>query len=189
MNGDEATAKVLATLDELNVAYMLVGSFSTNIYGIARSTHDADIVVQLGNVSIHEIADRLRPEIVLDPQMAFESVTATMRYIFNVAGIPFQIEFFRLSNDPHDQQRFDRRRSGFSPQLQRVTYFPTAEDVIVTKLRWAAQAGRPKDHEDLRNVVGVQGDALDWSYIHTWCEQHGTRGLLDTIRQSIPPIV
>jgi hypothetical protein len=61
---------------------------------------------------------------------------------------------------------------------------PTAEDVIVTKLRWA----RSKDKDDVRDVIAVQGDAIDWDYVHTWTERHGTRGLLDEIRRSIPPI-
>ncbi len=61
---------------------------------------------------------------------------------------------------------------------------PTAEDVIITKLRWA----RSKDRDDVRDVIAVQGDAIDWPYVHAWADQHGTRGLLDEIRASIPPI-
>ena len=47
MNSDEATAAVIDALDALQIPYMMVGSFSTNFYGIVRATHDADIVVQL----------------------------------------------------------------------------------------------------------------------------------------------
>ena len=66
---------------------------------------------------------------------------------------------------------------------------PTVEDVIVTKLRWAQIAKRDKDRDDVRNIIAVQGDeALEWDYIHLWCETHGTRALLDEIRASIPPI-
>ena len=32
----------------------------------------------------------------------------------------------------------------------------------------------------------VQADTLDWDYIHRWCDEHGTRELLDDIRRSIP---
>jgi hypothetical protein len=47
---------------------------------------------------------------------------------------------------------------------------------------------RSKDRDDARDVIAVQGDRIDWEYVYSWCEQHGTRGLLDEIRQSIPPI-
>jgi hypothetical protein len=29
---------------------------------------------------------------------------------------------------------------------------------------------------------------LDWNYIYRWCDQHGTRDLLDELRRSLPPI-
>jgi hypothetical protein len=67
----------------------------------------------------------------------------------------------------------------------REVCFPTREDVVVQKLRWA----RPKDLEDAHDVIAVQGDgAFDWDYIHRWTETHGTRALLDEIRASIPEI-
>ena len=52
---------------------------------------------------------------------------------------------------------------------------PTAEDVIVTKLHWALLANRSKDRDDVRGVIAVQADRIDWDYVHRWCEQHGTR--------------
>jgi hypothetical protein len=46
--------------------------------------------------------------------------------------------------------------------LGRTTWLPTAEDVVVQKLRW----GRPKDLEDARDVLAVQGtESLDMAYI------------------------
>jgi len=65
---------------------------------------------------------------------------------------------------------------------------PTAEDVIITKLRWAVQGRRLKDHNDVRDVIAVQGEGIDWDYVHAWCDRHGTREVLDEIRRSIPPI-
>ena len=71
----------------------------------------------------------------------------------------------------------------------RDVYIPTAEDVIIMKLRWAKIAKRGKDRDDVCNIIAVQGDdALDWGYIHHWCDQHGTRALLDELRASIPPL-
>ena len=73
--------------------------------------------------------------------------------------------------------------------LGRTVWLPTVEDVIITKLRWAAVAGRSKDRDDARDVIAVQDveGAIDWDYVHAWCDRHGTRGLLDEVRRSIPP--
>ena len=143
-------------------------------------------MIELGQSPIIELARRLAPLIRVDPQMIFETVTMTRRYVAEVVGTPFKIEFFLLDNSPHNQERFRRR------QLIRLwdhqVWFPTVEDVIITKLHWALLANRPKDREDIQDIITVQGDQIDWAYVHGWCEQHGTRALLDEIRRSIPPI-
>jgi hypothetical protein len=64
----------------------------------------------------------------------------------------------------------------------RCTFLATAEDVIITKLHRSRHGNRSKDIEDVRNVLAVRGDALDWAYVRGWCDAHGTRELLDRIR-------
>ena len=65
----------------------------------------------------------------------------------------------------------------------------TAEDVIVTKVRWAATARRTKDREDAKEVIAVQGERIDWDYVNAWCDRHSSRAALDEIRASIPPLL
>lgn len=59
---------------------------------------------------------------------------------------------------------------------------------MISKLRWASHAGRGKDRDDVRHCIAVQGDAVDWPYVHGWCNRHETRELLEEILRSIPPI-
>jgi hypothetical protein len=188
MTGQEAALAVVDALEAAGMPHMIVGSFSTNRYGIERSTHDADFVVELGGRTIFAIKPYLPAEVRIDPQMSFETVTMTRRYVATVEGSYFKIEFFILSDDPHDQERFARRRG--LDMVERTLWYPTPEDVIITKLRWALLAHRSKDRDDARDVIAVQDvdDTLDWSYIHKWCDIHGTRALLDEVRASIPPI-
>jgi hypothetical protein len=183
MTTKEIVRKVISVLEALGVPYMLVGSFSSNAYGLARNTHDADFVVQLGAVPISEIASRLGPAFKLDSQMSFETITATSRYFLTVPGDDFSVELFLLSDDPHDQQRFDRRRE--AEVLGAPAYLPTPEDVLITKLRWSRHGKRRKDVDDAINVISVSGNRLDWPYIEHWCDQHQTRQLLEDLRKSI----
>ena len=165
---------------------MVVGSLSSSFYGIPRSTKDIDIVIQLtAQVSIRDIANRLGPSFRLEPQASFETISSTHRYVIAALDLPFKIELFLLSGDPHDRERFRRRK----PQAiyTRTAYLPTAEDVIITKLNWARSRPHGKNAEDVRSVLAVRSEELDWNYIYGWCDQHGTRQLLDSIRQSIPP--
>ena len=90
----DVAIKVIEALEACGIAYMLVGSYSSNVYGIPRSTQDADFVIELGEASIGELARRLAPSIRIDPQMSFETVTMTRRYVAEVVGTTFKIEFF-----------------------------------------------------------------------------------------------
>lgn len=182
MTIDDVALRVADALDAADIPFMLVGGFSSNYHGIPRSTKDADFVVELAGPLSRDFARTLGPEFRAEPQLSFETNTGTQRQEFRVAGTLFKVEIFLLSGDAHDQERF-RRRQAVMVDGHRV-FFPTAEDVIIWKLRWA----RSKDREDVRAVMGVQGDRLDWRYIEGWCEQHGTRGLLEEIRRTVPKI-
>jgi len=118
--------------------------------------------------------------------MEFETVTETTRHTLEAREGFFKVELFQLAEDGHEQERFRRRRR--VTILGREISLPTPEDVIVTDLRWSRQGQRPKDVDDVRNVIAVQADRIDWDYVHSWCDQHGTRELLDEVRQSIPPV-
>lgn len=190
MDGFEATQKVIETAERLGLGYMLVGGLSSMAYGIPRATKDADLVMAVGPKDLDLLAEELGGEFTLDPQGTFEMVTGTLRHHLRVTDTSFEIELFLLSSDPHDQSRYERRVPVQLDHLNGVVAsIPTAEDVIIMKLRWYQIAQRGKDREDIRDVLAVQGDdAFDWEYIHRWTAEHGTRELLDEIRASIPPL-
>jgi hypothetical protein len=171
--------RVIDALERLAVPYMAVGSFSSNVYGIPRATKDVDVVVDLGEASIGTLAAEIGDDFVLDPQMSFESITGTMRYRITHRGEAFLVEIFLLSEDPHDQARFQRRVT--RKIGERTAFVPRAEDVIITKLRWSRQGQRQKDIEDVKDVLSVQAGKLDHDYIRNWCDQHGTRELFERL--------
>ncbi len=185
MTSDELAGRVMDALNASGIPYMTVGSFSTNLYGIYRSTRDADFVIQASAADVSELARRLGPPFRLERQLSFETITGTTRYILAVEDHPFKVELFLLSDEPHDQERFRRRL--LVDLAGRQVYFPTPEDVIITKLHWSRRGRRRKDLDDVQNVIGVQAKNLDWAYIEHWCDQHGTRDLLEEIRRSLPP--
>lgn len=95
------------------------------------------------------------------------------------------MELFELFDDPFVLEEFERRRKVFVPLLNRHTWLPSPEDVVVQKLRW----GRSKDLDDARDVLAVQGtDFLDMAYIETWCATHGTAERLAKVLAEIPPL-
>ena len=179
---ENLTLRVADALALSRVPYLLTGSFASNYYGIPRSTKDADFVVQLAGGVGPEFAERLGEEFELDPQLSFETVTGTYRQFIRHRRSPFKIELFQLSGDPHDQERFARRRE--EHLFGRTVWLLSPEDVIVSKLRWA----RTRDQDDVRGVMAVQRGKLDWSYIEAWCRRLGKLSLMEEIRSSVPEI-
>ena len=185
MESNRIVATVIDALDQLAIPYMLAGSYSSNYFGVARSTGDADFVIQLSNQSISRLLPLLGSGFTLDPQMSFETVTGTYRYIITHAKSTFKVELFLLSGDAHDLSRFARRRP--APFLDRTTYLPSPEDVVITKLRWSKGGSRTKDADDVRGVLAVQHGHLDLDYVRHWCDQHATRDLFESLLRSALP--
>jgi hypothetical protein len=186
MNTLDAAAAVVDALNRAKADYMLVGSLSSNLYGVPRNTNDADFVFSSQSVDVTSIASTLTPTFKLDPQLSFESVTGTWRRVLTHLETGFLIEFFELSSDPHDMTRFSRRRE---IELQgQAVFVPTAEDVLITKLRWSKLAARGKDISDARNILAVQGTHLDMTYVHHWTILHSTSGMLEQLLAEIKPL-
>lgn len=185
MSPTDAVLQVIEAFNTLQIPYMLVGSYSSNMWGTPRSTNDADLVIELGQRTINELMAILPSEITLESQMSFETITSTQRYRLFLNDSSFKVELFFITNDEFDQSRFSRR---VSRQFQgRVTYVASAEDVIVQKLRWSKGGRRAKDIADAASVLRVRlraGD-LDMNYLKLWCGRHGTLDLLDQLLAEI----
>jgi hypothetical protein len=186
MNGTESLLELIKAFDRHSIPYMIVGSYSSNFYGIPRSTKDADLVVHLPAAGWSQLPAILPEGIELEDQMSFEMVTSTKRELLRVKNSLFQIELFKLSEDSHDQLRFERRTMvGIFPGTH--VFLPSPEDVIIQKLRWSLGAKRPKDFSDTVAVMQVQGNSLDWSYIESWCATHGTLEILAEAKAEAAP--
>jgi hypothetical protein len=167
--------------------FMLTGALAFNYYAVPRSTKDVDIVVSVpDSTSIGGIIRSLEPDIVFSAQVQFDTITWGRRHI----GRPpedsgLSVELFELFDDPFVKAQFDRRRRVFSSSIGLDVWIPTAEDIVVQKLRW----GRSKDLDDARDVLAVQGtDFLDMAYIRNWCATHGTTERLEKALAEIPPM-
>lgn len=185
MNNVEVTAAVVDALEVSQIDYMLVGAFSSNVYGIARSTHDADFVVVVKPGQLRDLANRLGPDFSLDRQIEIEGVTGSSRNVVTHEPTSFQIELFRLNvKDDHDDERFRRRRRQRVAEIQRETWLPAVEDVVIQKLRWQ----RRKDLDDVVSVLTVSGAIIDWTYLRSWTVKHGTDALLNEMLKEVPDL-
>lgn len=182
-----STEAVLAVIDALNESgapYLVTGSLASNVYAPPRATLDADFVVLMKPDELERLFARLEPHFEREPQIAFETATATTQHCLRYRATTFLIEIFEARiDDPHEQSRFQRRRAGDVEGRQ--AFVPTAEDVIVQKLRWFNELRRLKDRDDVRGIMLYQWDLLDWSYVERWCGEHGSSDVMNEIRREV----
>ena len=183
MTTQEIVRASLSAITASGLDYVVVGAFATGHYAFPRATKDADFVVAAPLAAIGRIAPHFPAGFHVDPQPQMEMLTGTYRWIVEVDGTEFRVEIFHLGGDPHHELIFRRRVELEMPEFGGKVWLPTAEDLVIQKLRWA----RSKDLDDARNILAVQGEAIDYAHIEMWCARHGTLARLAEVRAGIPP--
>jgi hypothetical protein len=176
--------RLLQTLDLLEIQYMIGGSGASSFHSIWRATADIDIVALLRANDIDPLVDELQRDFYADAsqiRMAIERGRS-----FNLIHIPtsYKFDIFPLSSDPYQQVQFGRRRFeqakvfGTEPIEFAVA---TAEDVILSKLRWYRLGGETSDQQwnDVLGVISVQGERLDLAYLRELARYLKVDDLLD----------
>jgi len=157
----------LRRLNGGNVTYMLTGSMASNAWGIPRTTHDLDFVIQLPPSQIATFTGAFaHPDYFLDEA----SIRAAYRppYQFNLIHIPsaLKADFWVLQASPFEREMFSRRLQDtwFGERI----LLATAEDVILHKLYWNRITPSERQLGDVAGVVHVQRGKLDEAYLRRW---------------------
>lgn len=66
MNEQELLADCLRRLNRSGVTYYLTGSMASNYWGIPRTTHDLDFVIQLPASAIAKIISAFTPDFYIE---------------------------------------------------------------------------------------------------------------------------
>lgn len=186
MSFDDFFGRLIAAIEAARVDYMLVGSVASITHGESRMTRDADVVVALDQAGAERLVAAFPADSwYADLDMAREAVFR--RRSFNVIDeVTFwKADFIVKPETPFDSAAFARRQQ--RSVLGHLAWVASAEDTIVSKLRWAAAGGSARQLEDVAGVLRIQGAALDRGYIERWIALLG----LDTLwmRVSPPPVV
>src|SRR6476659_2735043 len=131
-----AALAVVDTLRALDLDYVIGGSLASSIHGIARSTRDVDVVVQLPASRVGELVDALRGSFYVDDEMATDAVARAGS--FNVIHLEtmFKVDLFVLGPDAMSRAELARRqRYRIADDLPEV-FVASAEDTVLQKLLW-----------------------------------------------------
>ena len=186
MTEKELLKDCLRRLNRVDIRYMLTGSMVSNYWGIPRSTHDLDFVVQLPEVVIPRLVDAFTGDFHLDEL----AVRAALKppYQFNAIDTrsALKVDFWLLQPKPFERTMFSRRMR--TELFGEPAWVCTAEDVILHKLYWDRISPSQRQLGDAAGVVAVQGGSLDEEYLVHWAEELGLAARLrDVLTGRIRP--
>ena len=173
-------ARITAQLEEVGLAFMLIGGQAVLLHGRVRLTEDIDLTLAAGPEALPRVLDACAA-LGLEPLP--EDVEGFVRDTFVLPArdpeTAIRIDFI-FSTTPYERQAIER-----AVRVEmggRDVPFATAEDLILHKLF----AGRARDLEDVEGVVRRAGGALDWDYLEEWAarfaEIPGREDLPDRVR-------
>ena len=186
MTEQELLQDCLIRLNRFSIDYMLVGSMASNYWGIPRSTHDIDFVVEYGSDDVASFVRLFEDDFFIQEI----SVRSALKppYQFNALDnrSALKVDFFRLAGDAFDLECFRRRQSTII--LGQPAFIAAPEDVILYKLRWYTISPSDRQLTDSVGILSVSGDIVDYGYMEHWANEIGVADLLKRIRSGdLPP--
>lgn len=178
----------LRALDDIGVPYMVTGSTASSIQGEPRSTHDIDLVVELGREAVDGLVRRFpEPDFYVSVDAARSAVEE--QSMFNVLNLTSgdKVDFWLLTDEPFDVSRFARRQE--IPLFGMQVFVSSPEDTILAKLRWSRLSGGSERQErDALAVYELQFARLDQEYVDEWAERLQVTPLLERLRAAAEPL-
>ena len=148
--------RVVKALDEIGAPFMIVGAFGGSVFGIARSTNDIDMLVDLQEKDCYAISKRFPlPRYYADPEMIKNSIR--MGIMFNLIDTEegARADLVPLKREPEYQIAFNRRvRETFQSPSGEIfeAWVAQPTDIIIGKLN-AWIEGRSDKHP--RDIVAI----------------------------------
>ena len=171
-----AALEVIRVLDTLGVDYLISDSLASSFHGIPRSTHDADLLVDLSSDDVLPLVRAIESSFYVDEDRVREAVER--RSSFNVIFLKtmFKVDIFVLPAGPLAREEMRRRKRVVLDDASGNTIdIASAEDTVLQKLAWYQKGGGVSEQQwkDLLGVLKVCGTRLDFSYLRRWAAHLG----------------
>ena len=186
MQLQRAFQKILDTLNQLKIPYMIGGSLASSIHGVFRSTNDIDIVADLEEQHVTQFVSQLAGEFYLDPETMREALHQGRPFNVIHFASGYKFDIFPVAGISYYQTQLKRcgvQEVAISEGESVRCSVATAEDMILAKLAWYRAGGEHSERQwnDVRGIRSVQGDRLDRTYMREWAQRLGVDDLLEKL--------
>ncbi len=169
----ELLAHLAASLELLQIRYLVTGSMATIAYGEPRFTNDIDVVVALLGDKIDAFCARFpAPEYYCPRHMVADAVRKKWQFNIIHPASGLKIDVIIATDSDFDRSRLSRGERIATGDDAFVS-FASPEDVILKKLVYYREGGSEKHLRDIAGVLKVQGDRVDRTYITAWADRLG----------------
>ena len=169
MNERDLLVDSVRRLNRSEVAYYLTGSMASNYWGIPRTTHDLDFVLQLPMSAIPRILREFGGDFYIDEAAMRAAYRPPHQFNAIDTRSSLKVDFWLPKPEPFDAEMFRRRiRATLFGEL---TWIAKAEDVILHKLFWNRISPSDRQLGDAAGIVAVQADSLDKDYLKQWARE------------------
>jgi hypothetical protein len=176
------TILVTKVFEELNIQYLIGGSLASTIYGMVRTTQDADIIADMKLSHVRPFIMALKSEFYLDEELIADSVLHNSSFNIIHRQTMFKVDVFIPSESPFQQSQHSRaQKQIIFTKPETSAYFASPEDTVLAKLEWFRK-GNEVSERQWRDILGVlkvrQGD-LDIEYLRKWAIELNVSDLLE----------
>jgi hypothetical protein len=179
MNESQLLSDCLRRLNRTGVAYYLTGSMCSNYWGIPRSTHDLDFVVQMPMSAVPRILQEFSGDFYIEESAVRAAYQPPHQFNAIDTRSALKVDFWLPKPEPFDKEMLRRRMQ--VTILGEPAWIATAEDVILHKLIWNRISPSDRQLGDAAGVVAVQTEALDNSYLRQWAREMNLAGELERL--------
>ena len=177
-----ALEPVINAFNDLGLSYYIGGSIASSAYGMARSTLDVDLVLELKTFHIQPLVNKLKGEYYIESEMINDAIKE--KTSFNIIHLKsmLNIDVFILKDHLYSKKAFERKiKDKLDDEAGSINiYLCSSEDIILHKLEWFKSGGEVSERQwlDILGVIKIQFEKLDKDYLKLWAKQLGVFSLL-----------
>jgi len=179
MTEQELLVDCLRRLNRAEITYYLTGSMASNFWGIPRTTHDLDFVIQLPPTAIGKIVSAFTPDYFIDESSVRAACQPPHQFNAIDTRSALKVDFWLSKLEPFDREMLQRRVR--ATLFGEPAWITTAEDCVLHKLVWNKITPSERQLGDAGGVVAVQSGKLDKLYLVKWAEGLGVSAELNQL--------
>ncbi len=163
-------------LETASIPFMLTGSFAMAYYGQPRMTRDLDLVVSLVEEDVDAIVTLLSPDFYIDADDVRSAILSQRLFNLMHTATGIKVDLIVRKSAEFRQVEFARRQRVVMSGVR--TWIVSHEDLILSKLVWAKEAGSELQRRDVKTLFD---ETVDRNYLEHWAHRLGVRELLEEI--------